>query len=400
MLKISRFLLSLLSLLLLTSSVWSQVPPEAEKPEGSGSKSEKAAFPGAKKLESSLKDLMERRHVAGLAATIVKDQKILWNGAFGWADVAAKRPITSDTLFQLASVSKTVTVCTILQQVERDQIDLDTDINEVLPFKVRHPEHPKIAITLRNLLTHTAAIRDNWSLLEGTWVKDGDFPTPLGESLKRYLVPGGEWYKARRNFQRWAPGKRNEYSNLGIALAAYVAEVAAKKPFEELCQQGIFKPLGMNQSSYRLKPLDRDSIALPHEWKKEKHQPLGHHGYLDFPAGTLRTSTNQLARFLMCVMGDGEYQGKRILKAKTVHEMLKIQYPELEETQALVWFRETDEDGTGTLIGHDGSDPGVLTMMFYDPDKKIGFIILMNGEPKGRGIDDEIFEIIDQVISD
>ena len=128
MLKISRSLLSLLCLLLLTSSVWSQVPPEAEKPEGSGSKSEKAAFPGAKKLESSLKDLMERRHVAGLAATIVKDQKILWNGAFGWADVAAKRPITSDTLFQLAAVSKTVTVCAILQQVEQGLIDLDTDI--------------------------------------------------------------------------------------------------------------------------------------------------------------------------------------------------------------------------------------------------------------------------------
>ena len=400
MLKISRSLLSLLCLLLLTSSVWSQVSPEAEKPEGSGSKSEKAAFPGAKELESSLKDLMERRRVAGLAVTIVKDQEILWNGAFGWVDVAAKRPVTSDTLFQLASVSKTVTVCAILQQVEQGLLDLDTDINDVLPFKVRHPEHPKIPITLRRLLTHTAAIRDNWNLLEGTWVKDGDFPVSLGESLKRYLVPDGEWYKARRNFQRWAPGKRNEYSNVGVALAAHVAEVAAKKPFEELCHQGIFKPLGMKRSSYRLKPLDRAEIAIPHEWKKGKQQPLGHHGYLDFPAGTLRTSAPQLARFLLCVMGSGEYQGKRILEAKTVREMLRVQYPELEETQGLVWFRESQEDEEGTLIGHDGSDPGVLTMMYYDPDKKVGFILLMNGEPRGRGIDDEIMEIMNRAIFD
>ena len=144
----------------------------------------------------------------------------------------------------------------------------------------------------------------------------------------------------------------------------------------------------------------RAEIAIPHEWKKGKQQPLGHHGYLDFPAGTLRTSAPQLARFLLCVMGSGEYQGKRILEAKTVREMLRVQYPELEETQGLVWFRESQEDEEGTLIGHDGSDPGVLTMMYYDPDKKVGFILLMNGEPRGRGIDDEIMEIMNRAIFD
>ena len=80
--------------------------------------------------------------------------------------------------------------------------------------------------------------------------------------------------------------------------------------------------------------------------------------------------------------------------------MLKVEYPELEETQALVWFRETDQEEESTSIGHDGSDPGVLTMMFYDPEEKIGFIILMNGEPRGRGIDDEIFDILGQALQD
>lgn len=400
MLKRSRFLTPLLWLLLLASPVWAQLSPEGDEPKGTSPANDKLPVSAAQKLEKSLKELLEKRHVAGLAAMIVTDQEILWSGAYGWADVARKIPVTSDTLFQIASVSKTVTVCAILQQVERGLIDLDSDINDILPFQVRHPEHPKIAITLRQLLTHTAAIRDNWNLLEETWVKDGDFPVSLGESLKSYLVADGKWYKARRNFQRWAPAKRNEYSNVGIALAAYVAEVAAKKPFEELCQQGVFKPLGMDQSSYRLKSLDRSKIAIPHQWKKGKQQPLGHHGYLDFPAGTLRTSTNQLARFLMCIISGGEYKGNRILEQKTVREMLKVQYPELEETQALVWFRETDQEEESTSIGHDGSDPGVLTMMFYDPEEKIGFIVLMNGEPRGRGIDDEIFDILGQALQD
>jgi CubicO group peptidase (beta-lactamase class C family) len=306
--------------------------------------------------------------------------------------VAAKKPITPETLFQLASVSKTVTVCAILQQVEKKLLDLDADINEVLPFKVRHPEHPEIPITLRALLTHTASIRDNWTILEDTWVKDVDFPIPLGLSLKQYLVTGEKWYKARKNFQRWAPGKRNEYSNIGIALAAYVAEVAAKQPFEQLCEKGIFTPLKMTRSSYRLKSLKKSEIAIPHQWKGGKQNPVGHHGYLDYPAGTLRTSAPQLGRFLLCIMNEGELDGKRILSQKMVREMLRVQYPEIEDTQALVWFRESEEDGT--FIGHDGSDPGVLTMMFFNLEKKSGFILLMNGEPKGRGIDDEIMEIM------
>ncbi len=350
-----------------------------------------------KALELSLKELLKERRVAGLSATLVRDGKISWSGAYGWADVAQKKPITPDTLFQLASVSKTVTVCAILQQVEQGLLDLDADINDVLPFKVRHPGHPEVPITLRALLTHTAAIGDNWTILEDTWVKDADFPMPLGASLKQYLVAGEKWYKPRKNYQRWAPGKRNEYSNIGIALAAYVAEVAAKQPFEQLCEKGIFAPLKMTRSSYRLKSLNKSEIAIPHEWKDGKQVPLGHHGYLDYPSGTLRTSAPQLARFLLCIMNEGKLAGNRILSQKMVREMLRVQDSDIEDTQALVWFRESEEGAT--LIGHDGSDPGVLTMMFFDLEKKTGFILLMNGEPKGRDIDDEILEMLIPLLS-
>jgi len=377
-------------LLLCSCLIWpgsTSYAQDATRPETS------AATPDEiKALELNLKELLKERRVAGLSATLVRDGKISWSGAYGWADVAQKKPVTSETLFHLASVSKTVTVCAILQQVEQGLLDLDADINDVLPFKVRHPGHPEIPITLRALLTHTAAIGDNWTILEDTWVKDGDFPIPLGPSLKQYLVAGEKWYKARKNFQRWAPGKRNEYSNIGIALAAYVAEVAAKQPFEQLCEKGIFTPLKMTRSSYRLKSLKKSEIAIPHEWKGGKQDPLGHHGYLDYPSGTLRTSAPQLARFLLCIINEGELDENRILSQKMVREMLRVQYPEIEDTQALAWFRESEEGET--FIGHDGSDPGVLTMMYFNLEKKTGFILLMNGEPKGRDIDDEIMEIM------
>ena len=96
-------------------------------------------------------------------------------------------------------------------------------------------------------------------------------------------------------------------------------------------------------------------------------------------------------------MNEGKLAGNRILSQKMVREMLRVQDSDIEDTQALVWFRESEEGAT--LIGHDGSDPGVLTMMFFNLEKKTGFILLMNGEPKGRDIDDEILEMLIPLLS-
>ena len=126
---------------------------------------------------------MKEAKVPGLAALTIKEGKIFWAGYYGWANIEDKQPVTKDTLFQLASISKTVTACMIMQQVEQGNLKLDADINTLLPFKVRNPKHADKPITLLQLLTHTSGIRDNWNVLEDTWVKNGDFPKPLGKSL-------------------------------------------------------------------------------------------------------------------------------------------------------------------------------------------------------------------------
>ena len=208
-------------------------------------------------LDRFILDGMKGSKVPGLVAAVVKNGKVLWTGAYGWANREQKIPVTNDTLFQVASVSKPVTACAVMQLVEQGKLSLDAEVNEVLPFPVRNPKYPKIPITLKHLLTHTSGIRDNWNLLEETWVKNGDFPKPLGESLAAYLQPKGEYYSAKKSFYQWAPGTKSQYSNVGVALAAYLAEAKAKVPFETLCQKGIFEPLGMQGSSFRLKGMDQ-----------------------------------------------------------------------------------------------------------------------------------------------
>ena len=147
-------------------------------------------LPGPKNptdLDRFILEGMKKAKVPGLAATVVKEGKVLWTGAYGWANLEQKIPVPNETLFQIASVSKPVTACAMMQLVEQGKLTLDADINEAPPFPVRNPKHPKVPITLNHLLPHTSRIRDNWNLLEDTWVKTDDFPKPLGESLAAYL---------------------------------------------------------------------------------------------------------------------------------------------------------------------------------------------------------------------
>ena len=325
---------------------------------------------------------MKEAKVPGLAALTLKEGKIFWEGYYGWANIEEKRPATKDTLFQLASISKTITACMIMQQVEEGKLGLDADINTYLPFRVRNPGHTEKPITLRQLLTHTSGIRDNWKVLEEYWVKNGDFKQPLAKSLPAYLIQGGEFYSAKKSFYGWAPGTKNQYCNVGFALAAHVAEAKVKISFEALCEQGIFKPLGMDGTAFALAAVDPRKVAMPYGYRKKTggFKALGHHGYLDYPAGTLRATAPHLARFLMMFMGEGKLGEARVLKAATVVSMKKIQFPKLDRKQGIGWYY--DRIGGEQMIGHDGGDPGVVTQMFCQPKKGTGIIVLMNGEPK------------------
>ncbi len=341
-------------------------------------------------LDRFILEGMKDARIPGLAAAVVKDGKIHWTGAYGWANVREKRPVNDQTLFQLASISKTITATAVMQLVEKDHFSLDADINSLVPFPVRNPRHPEIPITLRQLLTHTSSLRDNWGILEGTWVQNRDFPHSLAESMARYFTPGGRYYSRGKNFYEWAPGTKSRYSNVAFALVALIAQTQAGTSFEQLCQQGIFAPLGMEGVGYRLTEVDQDQVAMPSTWRARAGQfrGLGHHGYLDFPSGTLRTSAPQLARFLLSFIGSGQVDQTRILKQETAGLMRQSAFPRIAPGQGLAWYR--DRVGGSRVMGHDGSDPGVTTMMCFRPADGIGVVVLMNAEPENRHFEGDV----------
>ena len=327
--------------------------------------------------DRTIRELMSAGRLPGLSAAVVRDAEVVWSRAWGMANIAAGRRVTPDTLFMLASVSKTVVATAVLQAVEDGFFELDSDVNDVLPFSVRNPVHPDQPLTVRQLLTHTSSIRDNWNLLIDSYVA-GDAEMELGRFLRRYLAPSGADL-APNNYYAFGPGRSYRYANVGASLAAYLVEAATGIGFDTWCERRIFAPLGMDRAGWHLAGLPRRDIAMPYGWAgaKNEYVPYGQYGYPDYPDGALRTTASQLARHLAMVMNDGSWHGHRLLSKETVRELRRDQVPDLEPGQGLMWFQMQRKGRT--LFGHDGGDDGVATVCFFDPDADVGVVALANG---------------------
>jgi CubicO group peptidase (beta-lactamase class C family) len=306
--------------------------------------------------------------VPGLSAAIIVGGRVVCTPVAGLADTRARRPVSPRTVFTWASVSKTVTAAALMQLFEQGRFGLDDDIGPYLGFEVRIPACPDRPVTFRHLLSHTSGIQD--SRIYGRLYVPGDSPIPLGEFVEGYLAPGGRYHDPRRNFRKRCPGTVLEYTNIGAATIGRVVELLSGVPFERYVANRIFGPLGMTETSFRLRDLDASTIALP-----GGTGPLL--GFPTFPDGTLRSSPSTLARFLIAFMQGGSYDGRRILESATVTEMLR-QQTDLDPSQGLIWH--TQRFGERVMWGHTGDDPGISANMFFDPGTGIGVLLAANGE--------------------
>jgi CubicO group peptidase (beta-lactamase class C family) len=329
-------------------------------------------------LDQYIETKLTQAHMPGLSAAIVKNGEIVWTGAYGFSRAYTQQPVTSETLFMLASVSKTIVAVAVMQIQEDGRLDLDTDINTYLPFHVVNPNFPETPITPRMLLTHTSSIADNWPVMQSLYVQ-GDSSLPLGQFLQDYLTPGGAYYSPTQNFYAEEPGTASHYSNIGATLAAYLVEAITGIPFDTYCTSHIFEPLGMTETFWHLAGLDQSHIAMPYGYSKIGHfyHPYGFYGYPDYPDGELRTSALQLANFLNMFIQYGELGGVRLLQPETVEEMRRVQYPDIAPQFGLIWYYKNLSGWT--LLGHNGGDRGVATEMFLRPEDGVGVILLMNG---------------------
>ena len=324
-------------------------------------------------LDLNIQAVMNEEHIPGVAACAVKNGAVEWMGTYGYANLEQNISVTSNIIFMLGSVSKIVTGIAFMQLVEIGHIDLDDDINDFLPFDVVHPDHPETTISPRMLLSHVSGIRDNWSVLGPLEVSGIDSPLSLEEFTQNYLTPAGTYYHTD-NFNDAEPGTEYDYTNVGSTLIAYLVEVVSNTTFEDYCQQNIFLPLGMNETSWFLENLENDMMAIPYLYTGSGFTPYGHYSSAVYPCGFMRTSIRQQAQLLTVLMEGGTIGNTTILSNSTLQMMMTLHYPSIVTNYGLYF------QNSGVLWGHGGSGPGVTTRMFFYPEAHEGLIVMLNLE--------------------
>jgi CubicO group peptidase (beta-lactamase class C family) len=356
-------------------------------------------------LDDFITSQMEKNHLAGLGACIIKGGEIIWSNGYGWADFEKKVPYDPENTVQnIGSVSKTFTATAVMQLWEKGKFKLDDDINAYLPIKVINPSYPDIAITFRQLLTHRSSIMDGPAY--GKSYACGDPTISLEKWIRGYFTPGGEFYDGEKNFHEWRPGQEGRlpsnprpYSNVAFGLLGYLVERIAGIPFSDYCRTHIFKPLGMTSTSWYLKDLDTSRHAIPYTylppgkprqvlseggWTAKSREEGGYfasclYSFPNYPDGLIRTSVSQLAQFLIAYIQKGTCKGDRLLKPSTVETMLSRDH----FGKGLCWF-ERPQDNGDSMWGHGGGDPGIATTMQFLIRSGVGVIVFTN---TGMGVD-------------
>ena len=345
-------------------------------------------------LDSVIENIMKTHQIPGVAACAVKNGNVIWSGNYGYANISQNIEVTDSIAFMIGSVSKTITGTAFMQLVEDGLIGLDDDINDYLPFQVHHPLFPQTQITPRMLLSHVSGIRDNWDILNTVHHPGGDSPIPLSVFTEGYLYQGGQYFDTD-NFTSSAPATAFEYTNVGSTLIAYLIEVITTIPFEQYCQENIFIPLEMSQTSWFLANLSLPCVAMPYTVNNGNFIPFGHYGSPVYPCGFLRTSALHLSNFLIAIMQNGVYNGIEILDSSTVELMTTLHYPEIAPEYGLQF------QIIGGLIGHNGSGPGVNSRMVFNPNTKSGAIVIFNIEnyPALDLISNEVLQYAEESLS-
>lgn len=326
-------------------------------------------------LEEYIKEEMGYQKIPALSILSFRENKILYEKHFGQSQIAQSQQLEAGHLFLLASISKVITATALLQLYDQDLFSLDDKINDYLPFTISVPNQT-VDITFKMLLTHTSGIADG-SALDNQYYFGQDSPVALEDFLRNYLIAGGSFYNATENFHNFQPGTRHEYSNIGNALIGVLVERISNKSFNTYCKEHIFEPLGMLNTFWRLDEITsaNRTIVQPYKYENGRYQVIEHYTFTDYPNGGLRSTATDLFYFLSVIAQGGSSQNYQLLKTSTVNQMITPQIPSIDNEAGLHLFLMNKNQN---LWGHDGGEEGVSTIMAFNPETKVGAIILTN----------------------
>lgn len=327
---------------------------------------------GAERLFSAwIEGQIAYRGLPGIAVGVVADQELVWATGFGFADTKARKPMTPDTKFRMASHSKLFTATAVMQLREQGKLRLDDPVSKYLPwFKVKTSADDDGPITIEQLLTHTSGLpREagaHWTTLE--------FPT--ADEI-RNLVADRQ--------AAFAPQVRWKYSNLAYTIAGMVVEQVSGETWSDYVQRHIFSPLGMDASS-----VDRNVEGLAVGYARR--MPDGSREVYPFTdargmasATGITSNITDMAKFVSAQFRTGPTGGRQILSTGSMREMHRVRSLENDWTTGTGIGFAVSRVRDKTYVGHGGGYPGYTTQTLIQLDSKVGVIVLTNTNDSNPG---------------
>ncbi len=322
-----------------------------------------------KVVEDLARDVTEKFGVAGLAIGIVKDGQVYARG-FGVKDITTQEPVTANSLFHLASISKTFVATAVMQLVEWGRLELDTPLITYLPDFVLDDNRFR-QITIRQMLSHTAGMPDTDDY---GW----DRPEYDDRALERYV------HSLANEKLIAAPGEKFSYSNIAFEVLGLLISRTSGLSFEACVEEHILRPLEMNHSTFLKMEVAPGHATTPHILLPPTVvSPEYPYNRAHAPSSTLHSSALELCNWASMNLSRGEFQGRRILQTTGIDEMWQPyqatgpKYPD--EFVGLSWFIDTSRDER--RIGHSGADIGFQSDMVLLPDRSMAVIVLANTIP-------------------
>jgi len=305
---------------------------------------------------------IERGDIAGAVVVVVKDGKILFSRGYGYSDAEKKRPVSpEETQFRVGSVSKLFTWTSVMQLQEQGKIDLDHDVNDYIDFHI--PATFARPITMRNLMTHTPGFEEVIKDLFGSGAPFMSLHDYITTHLPRQIYP---------------PGTVPAYSNYGATLAGYIVQRISGRPFDDYVAENIFKPLEMAHSSFD-QPLPeplKDTMSKGYILASGGAKPF--EIVIAAPAGSLASSGNDMAHFMIAHLQNGQYASARILRPETARLMHTRQFSMDPSVPGIcLGFYEEDRNGH-RVFGHAGDTEQFHTDLHLMADQNLGFFVSYN----------------------
>ncbi|MDE3740907.1 serine hydrolase domain-containing protein [Maribacter polysaccharolyticus] len=353
-------------------------------------------------LSAYLDAMAEQENVPGFAVSIVKDGTIVYQEAFGYANIADQVAYTNQTVTQIASVSKTFVGAAVAKAIAQGYFTLETDINDLLPVTVTNPKQPDAEIKIKHLVTHTSGLLDNPQvyLAHNYYILPGEDTSTAGahilmddlgmqqrekyalsEFLSEYFLEDGAMYDLD-NFAPIEPGVSWSYSNLATGLTGLIIENVTGQSFDTYVKEHILQPLQMNASTYAIEAVDMEEMATAYI---NDATPLPFYANDSYPEGGLYSTNEDMGKYLLDMVNGVNGASSTLFSQAgyanlfNAHLENGIVPNDFAENHGLFWYMKDDK------VMHGGNDLGVSTHLELHGNGNSGYVFLSNIDASFNG---------------